>query len=111
MTLSALNRVLFLLSSGGGAGACEGVTRSATTYSLRRLGPTLADIFGLLLHERLPLGSWTAEGLSRQEQATAKAAAMPLTYLDSTAKLDSQRLVKTLVWEAVDKQLKSHHVT
>ena len=104
MQPSTLNRLLFLL---------WGPTRPKelpphdglpiTARSLRRLGLTIADAFGLFLHERLPLGTWRSDGLSKMEAATAKSAEMPLTYLDDAARLEKQKVVKSLVWQTVDR--------
>ena len=84
-----------------GAACAQGPT--ITARALRKLGPTIADAFGLFLHERLPLGTWLADGLSKIEASTAKSAEMPLTYLDDAARLEKQKVIKTLVWQTVDR--------
>ena len=80
------------------------VTTSAfTSYSLRRLGPTLADSSFLLLHERLPLGCWKADGLPKAEREAARSAKMPLLYADSSTKEQVESLVKEAVWGMIDR--------
>lgn len=101
MSLCTANRLLLLLSGPlRSPGLPERGGSHLTTYSLRRLGPSLAEIFGLHFNKRLPLGSWRAAG--KEERAAAASAEMPITYADAASKLDSQRHIKTLVWGAVD---------
>ena len=104
MQPSTLNRLLFLLSGPTRPKelpAHDGPT--ITARSLRRLGPTIADAFVLFLHERLPLGTWLSDGLLKMEAATAKSAEMSLTYLDDAARLEKQKVIKSLVWQTVDR--------
>ena len=63
MTLSAFNKNLWAVSAyasellGDGGPAAK-----RTSYSLRRLAPSLANTCGLPIHERRPFGNWTWGG-------------------------------------------------
>ena len=72
-----------------------------TSYSFRRLGPTVADSCNLLWHERLPFGNWSASGLAVAERALARQARMPLLYADSSTKEEAEVAVKAAVWGLV----------
>ena len=74
-----------------------------TSYSLRRLGPTIADTALLMLHERLPFGNWKGEGLSRADREDARKAKVPLLYADDSSKQEVEVAVKTAVWSQVDR--------
>ena len=78
MTLTAFSAQLFAVVAFGPSSspALEELSK-ASSYSLRRLGPTFAEACNLLWHERLPFGSWSAYGLAKAE------AAMPFVYADS----------------------------
>ena len=77
--------------------------RLLTTYSLRRCAPTLATYYGLMIHERLPLGCWKAHTIQAEEAKAAAQARMPLLYTDEASKLEQQRAVKAMVWVPIDK--------
>ena len=103
MTLGAFNSQLFAVvafSSDSNPSGSE--LAKATSYSLRRLGPTLAEACQLLWHERLPFGNWSAYGLAKAERELARKAAMPLLYADSSVKGQTESAIKTAVWGLID---------
>ena len=87
MSIGALNRFLFVLC-GPWWPSRLGVRdrKPMTSYSLRRFAPSLATMFGLLLHERLPLGNWRSEALSKADRATAASASMPVLHTGDEAR-------------------------
>ena len=56
----------------------------------------------LLLHERLPFGAWLGGNLTKEESALAKAAGMPLLYSNGASKSEVERVVKSVIWHAID---------
>ena len=103
MSLAAFNRTLFQITGLRDKDMIQNSRPTLTSYSLRRLAPTLANTCGLLLHERLPFGNWRGEGLDKVEADAARKAALPLLYADGASKLDMQKAVKTAVWQIVDR--------
>ena len=84
MSLRSFNRLLGHLSSTLRPRLWPAGAGCLTSYSFRRFGPSIANRAGLLLHERLPLGSWVAKGLPKHEALLAKEAAMPPLCADES---------------------------
>ena len=102
MSLHVFNTALWQTSAFK-TGKDDNLRPPFTSYSLRRLGPTIADTALLMLHERLPFGNWKGEGLSKADREAARKARMPLLYADSSSKMEVEVAVKTAVWSQVDR--------
>ena len=103
MSLGAFNKHLFAIAEFSDSLQSENGTRpKLTSYSFRRLGPTVADACNLLWHERLPFGNWSSSGLAKEERELARKARMPLLYADSSTKDQAEIAVKSAVWGLVD---------
>ena len=103
MSIGAFNSNMWAISVFGlSLTKQDGTETKRTSYSLRRLGPTLAQVCKLFLHERIPLGNWTGACLAKEERAAARAAKMPLLYADGASKEEAEMAVKTAVWRLVD---------
>ena len=72
-----------------------------TSYSLRRLAPTLANACRPLLHERRPFGNWSGAALAKEGREAARNAKLPLLYADAATKQEAEQAVKSVVWGLV----------
>ena len=91
-----------LITSAPDLGSCVG-TCSKTTYSLRRLMPTLAELEGLSMEQRFALGNW------KHNSATVGACspdAMPFLYVDRGTKLTKQLEAKSKIVDSLIKALR-----
>ena len=102
MSLGNFNRTLWAVSAYGLSGMDPKTVPKRTSYSLRRLAPTLANACRLLLHERLPFGNWSGAALAKEEREAARNAKMPLLYADAATKEEAEQAVKSVVWGLVD---------
>ena len=102
MSLNAFNSALWTQTAFAEPSATPRVA-PFTSYSLRRLGPTIAASAFLLPHEVLPFGNWKADGLSDVEKEAARKAQMPLLYADTDTKATIEVAVKTAVWCLIDR--------
>ena len=102
MSISRFMKFSMELFAGGGIQECE--ISQISTYSARRVLPTIADASSLTPTERVKIGSWT-DSTGKLEK-TKKQLQMPDRYSDKYLMMQAKAKAKTIIsariaWEAV----------